>query len=144
MLCRTFDERDRLAEEALVDEKNGIRLTTFLTYDKAGNLVRLLQQGREGKRELTCTYDLQQRLTRIQELDGPVFAYGYDGNGNRVEERRLLPAGKEQYRTTHYAYDPRGNLLKRTRQGQVLEAYGYDGAVNRTAALDADGAGVSL
>lgn len=144
VLYRTFDERDRLAEETLVDEKNAIRLTTSLTYDKAGNIVRLLQQGGEGKRELSCTYDLQERLTRIQELDGPVFAYGYDGNGNRVEERRLLPAEEEQYQTTHYAYDLRGNLLKRTRQGQVLEAYGYDGAGNRTAALDADGVGVSL
>lgn len=144
VLYRTFDERDRLAEETLVDEKNAIRLTTSLTYDKAGNIVRLLQQGGEGKRELSCTYDLQERLTRIQELDGPVFAYGYDGNGNRVEERRLLPAEEEQYQTTHYAYDFRGNLLKRTRQGQVLEAYGYDGAGNRTAALDADGVGVSL
>ena len=70
VLHRFFDDRDRLAHQVLEDRENDIRLLTRFSYDRGGNLNQVVQQGREGQRELSCTYDLKDRLTGVKELGG--------------------------------------------------------------------------
>lgn len=70
VLHRFFDDRDRLAHQVLEDRENDIRLLTRFSYDRGGNLIQVVQQGREGQRELSCTYDLKDRLTGVKELGG--------------------------------------------------------------------------
>lgn len=66
----TYDAEDRLAHQVLEDRENDIRLLTRFSYDRGGNLIQVVQQGREGQRELSCTYDLKDRLTGVKELGG--------------------------------------------------------------------------
>ena len=108
VLHRFFDDRDRLAHQVLEDRENDIRLLTRFSYDRGGNLIQVVQQGREGQRELSCTYDLKDRLTGVKELGGPVFGYGYDRNDNRIQQKRRLPLAQEAYAVTRYHYDVRG------------------------------------
>ena len=104
---------DRLAHQVLEDRENDIRLLTRFSYDRGGNLIQVVQQGREGQRELSCTYDLKDRLTGVKELGGPVFGYGYDRNDNRIQQKRRLPLAQEAYAVTRYHYDLRGTWWAR-------------------------------
>ena len=113
VLHRFFDDRDRLAHQVLEDRENDIRLLTRFSYDRGGNLIQVVQQGREGQRELSCTYDLKDRLTGVKELGGPVFGYGYDRNDNRIQQKRRLPLAQEAYAVTRYHYDLRGTWWAR-------------------------------
>lgn len=70
----TYDAEDRLAHQVLEDRENDIRLLTRFSYDRGGNLIQVVQQGREGQRELSCTYDLKDRLTGVKELGGRCLA----------------------------------------------------------------------
>lgn len=109
----TYDAEDRLAHQVLEDRENDIRLLTRFSYDRGGNLIQVVQQGREGQRELSCTYDLKDRLTGVKELGGPVFGYGYDRNDNRIQQKRRLPLAQEAYAVTRYHYDLRGTWWAR-------------------------------
>ena len=113
VLHRFIDDRDRLAHQVLEDRENDIRLLTRFSYDRGGNLIQVVQQGREGQRELSCTYDLKDRLTGVKELGGPVFGYGYDRNDNRIQQKRRLPLAQEAYAVTRYHYDLRGTWWAR-------------------------------
>lgn len=110
-------EKKVWAETAYAYDENGngncIRLLTRFSYDRGGNLIQVVQQGREGQRELSCTYDLKDRLTGVKELGGPVFGYGYDRNDNRIQQKRRLPLAQEAYAVTRYHYDLRGTWWAR-------------------------------
>lgn len=43
---RFFEDRDRLAHQVLEDRENDIRLLTRFSYDRGGNLIQVVQQGR--------------------------------------------------------------------------------------------------
>ena len=144
VLHRFFDDRDRLAHQVLEDRENDIRLLTRFSYDRGGNLIQVVQQGREGQRELSCTYDLKDRLTGVKELGGPVFGYGYDRNDNRIQQKRRLPLAQEAYAVTRYHYDLRGNLVGQEEGGSLRAEYAYDAAGHRTKSRDGDGVEVSL
>lgn len=80
-ISREYDCRDRLSMERVQDRGNGIDLRTFFAYDNAGNVASVRQQDAGGKmREVRCSHDLKDRLTRLEELDGPVVQAAYDRN----------------------------------------------------------------
>ena len=124
---REYDCRDRLIVEQLEDKENGIDLKTFFTYDKAGNLTGIRQEGKEGqRREITYCHDLKDRLTKVQELDGPVVMASYDKNDRMAGRKDLLPVESEQYGSTQYSYDIRGNLTESRKNGKTAERNEYD------------------
>lgn len=139
-ITREYDCRDRLVVEQLEDKENGIGLKTFFTYDRAGNVTSVRQEGKEGQsREITYSHDLKDRLTRVEELDGPVVTAAYDKNDRLSGRQDILPAEGEQYQETLLGYDIRGNLLEGRRNGQAEERNEYDRKSRLIRNTDGDG-----
>lgn len=139
-ITREYDCRDRLITERLEDRENGIDLKTFFTYDKAGNVTAVRQEGKEGQsREITYSHDLKDRLTRVEELDGPVVMASYDKNDRLSGRQDILPTEGEQYQETLLGYDMRGNLLESKRNGQTEEKNEYDRKSRLIRNTDGDG-----
>lgn len=139
-ITREYDCRDRLTTERVEDKENGTALTTAFTYDRAGNVTAVRQQGAEGKtREITYDRDLKDRLTRVEELDGPVVMASYDRNDRMETRKTLLPAGKEQYAESVFAYDIHGNQTQCCEDGKITEWNAYDRKNRLIKNIDADG-----
>ena len=139
-ITREYDSRDRLTTESVEDKENGAALTTAFTYDKAGNVTAVRQQGAEGKtREITYTRDLKDRLTRAEELDGPVVMASYDQDDRMEARKTLLPQEGKQYSSTLYSYDIHGSLTQRCENGKITEWNAYDSKNRRISNTDADG-----
>ena len=139
-ISRSYDDRDRLITERVEDKKNDIDRLTSITYDKAGNIISVKQSGRDGQaREIAYDYDLKDRLTHMEELDGPVFKLAYDKNDRRTEQKRLLPVDGESYEKIKFHYDLRGNLLERYRNDILQERNIYDIRGRRLTNADGDG-----
>ena len=139
-ITREYDCRDRLTTERVEDKENGTALTTAFTYDRAGNVTAVRQQGAEGKtREITYDRDLKDRLTRVEELDGPVVMASYDKDNRMAERRELLPMSGEQYSSTLYSYDIHGSLTQSRENGQTTEQNEYDSKNRLITNTDADG-----
>ncbi len=139
-ITREYDCRDRLITERVEDKENGTALTTSFTYDKAGNVTSVRQQGAEGKtREITYSHDLKDRLTRVEELDGPVVMAAYDRNDRMAERKALLPTEEEQYSSALYSYDIHGNLTRSRENGKITERNEYDRKNRMVGNTDADG-----
>ena len=139
-ISRSYDDRDRLVTERVEDKANKIRRTTFLSYDRAGNITSVRQEGRDGQaRELACDYDLKDRLIHAGELEGPIFELSYDKNDRRKEEKQLLPMEGESYGKTQFGYDLRGNLVECYKNGTLLEQNAYDIRGSRLKHRDGDG-----
>ena len=52
-----------------------------VNYDKAGNITKLLRQGKNGSPwEISYDYDLKDRIIHANDRLGPVFKYEYDKN----------------------------------------------------------------
>lgn len=104
-ISRNYDERDRMVEECVEDKADDIRRTTIVSYDRAGNILCVGQEERDGQaREISYGYDLKDRLTHAGELDGPVFRLSYDKNDRRKEQEQLLPIDGENYGRTEFRY----------------------------------------
>lgn len=139
-ISREYDSRDRLSAERLEDKANDIDLKTIFTYDQAGNVTSVKQQSAEGQtREISCSHDLKDRLTRVEELDGPVILASYDTNDKMVGRQELLPSEAEQYRDTRYSYDIKGNLLESLKNGKSEQRNEYDRSNRLIGNTDADG-----
>ncbi|MEY8356558.1 RHS repeat-associated core domain-containing protein [Lachnospiraceae bacterium 54-53] len=125
-IFREYDSCDRLTCERTIDKQNGIDRTVTVSYDKAGNIVRIARQGK-GKRawELAYDYDLKDRIIHVNDCLGPVFRYEYDRN-DRLESE-ILPQEAEGKRNSYtYVYDHYGNVLsKLDGAGTVLEENQY-------------------
>ena len=143
-ISRRYDDRDRLIEECVEDRADDIRRTTIVSYDKAGNILSVRQEGRDGQaREISYDYDLKDRFIHAGELDGPVFELTYDKNDRRKEQKQLLPMDEESYGRTEFRYDIRGNLLECYRNAILFEKGSYDIRGNRLTSTDGDGVEVS-
>lgn len=139
-ITREYDCRDRLITERLEDKENGIGLTTSFTYDKAGNVTAVRQQGAEGKtREITYDRDLKDRLTRVEELDGPVVTAAYDKNDRMETRKTLLPTENERYGESVFDYDIHGNLTLSRENGKITERNEYDKKNRVVGSTDGDG-----
>ena len=143
-ISRSYDGRDRLIEEKLEDKANGIERTTYISYDRAGNVISVKQTGRDGKvRELTYDYDLKDRLTHAGELDGPVFMLSYDKNDRRTGQKQLLAMEEEKYCSLTFRYDIRGNLTESLENDISRQKNEYDLRGNLTEQTDGDGVGAA-
>ena len=89
-ILRSYDACDRLVSERVVDDKNGIDRTTSVTYDHAGNIIRIVRSGKGlGEWEQGYGYDLKDRIIHVRDCLGSVFSYEYDKNDRRIVE--ILP-----------------------------------------------------
>jgi YD repeat-containing protein len=114
--------------------------TSFL-YDRVGNLLEE-KDGRTTGRpfDVRNVYDDLNRLVSVEDAEGKVTTYEYDGEGNRTAV--VEPKGVS-YRT-EYEYGERNELLAvRMADGGEYQ-YEYDGNLNRTEQTDAEGNGVSF
>jgi len=138
-----YDKRYRKLQERDISTETGT-LTTFFTYDNAGNLTS--KKDKEGKtttyeydslnrlkkvidplnQTTAYTYDNRDNLISLKDAKNQITTFTYDKNNRLTKERR--PMGQE----TNYEYDANGNLIKKTDpKGQRIE-YGYDDANRMT------------
>ena len=96
----TYDTRDRLLNE------NG---TTF-GYDDNGNLM-----SKAG--EATYTWDFEDRLIRVDKIDGTVVDHGYDTDGVRVRTT-TTPSGQPSV-ITDFLVDTSGSLSHVVAESEV-------------------------
>ena len=117
-ILRSYDACDRLVSERVEDDKNGIDRTTSVTYDYAGNIIRIVRSGKGlGEWEQGYGYDLKDRIIHVRDCLGSVFSYEYDKNDRRIVE--ILPQtgmtenGKSGYpkNQNRYRYDVYGLSL---------------------------------
>ncbi|MCP3958861.1 MAG: RHS repeat-associated core domain-containing protein, partial [bacterium] len=85
------------------------------------------------------TYDAANRIATIdnRHFGGPVssFSYGYDLNGNRVEQ--VESHGGQPAETTAYVYDTADRLFEVTYPDKIT-TYSYDAAGNRSTETETD------
>ena len=137
-ITREYDTLDRLISERVEDRLNGIDRTVRVNYDKAGNITKLIRQGKDGMPwEISYSYDLKDRITHANDYFGPVFQYEYDKNDRLLKEAL---AGAELERSYAYTYDYHGNLVTETdSEGILQEKHLYQADRKRIQSQFADG-----
>ena len=130
-ITREYDNMDRLILERVEDRQNGIDRSVKISYDYAGNITKLLRQGRDGVPwEISYDYDLKDRIIHADDCLGPVFQYEYDKNDRLLKEERFYA----------YSYDCRGNMLTSTDStGTLQEKHTYRVDGKRMESRFADG-----
>lgn len=123
-ITREYDTLDRLISERVEDRLNGIDRTVRVNYDKAGNITKLIRQGKDGMPwEIRYSYDLIDRITHANDYFGPIFQYEYDKNDRLLKEALT---GAELDRSYSYTYDYHGNLVTETdSEGTLQEKHLY-------------------
>ena len=128
---------NRLISERVEDRLNGIDRTVRVNYDKAGNITKLIRQGKDGMPwEISYSYDLKDRITHANDYFGPVFQYEYDKNDRLLKEAL---AGAELERSYAYTYDYHGNLVTETDSEGILQekhSYRADGKLAQSRFAD--------
>ena len=136
-ITREYDTLDRLTSERVEDHLNGIDRTVRVNYDKAGNITKLVRQGKDGMPwEISYSYDLKDRITHANDYFGPVFQYEYDKNDRLLKEAL---AGAELERSYAYTYDYHGNLVTETDSEGILQekhSYRADGKLAQSRFAD--------
>ncbi len=112
-----LDHRGRAAR---VDSPLGD--STFASYDRDGNLVRLVDS--EG-RAIRAAYDARGNLTSATDALGNVTSFAYTG-----AYARLASFTDALGNVTRYSYDDRGNMLSSTNPDGTVERWTYDDAGN--------------
>jgi YD repeat-containing protein len=91
---------------------------TLYSYDINGNLMT-----KSG--EATYTWDFENRLVKVQKVDGTLIQYVYDVDGNRVHTTTTPPGGAPQL--ANYLVDTSGSLSEVVAEanaaGQVTAYY---------------------
>jgi len=98
------------------------------TYNQAG----LRESVSDARGETHYSYDLSDRLARVDHPEGTWLSYAYDNNGNRTEV-----AGPNQ--GTAYSFDALNRLTTVADDDGGLTSYGYDAVGNRTSLTQANG-----
>ncbi len=99
------------------------------SYDANGNMRTRSKAGQTS----TYTWDVRDRLTRIDYADGSFSAFAYDAQGRRISRR------DRQGVTTYFVYEG-WNLVQETNANGVVTAnYVYDGP-DHLLAMNRDGA----
>nr|MBP8297471.1 PASTA domain-containing protein [Burkholderiales bacterium] len=75
------------------------------------------------------TYDLRDRIARIDNPDGSSLAYGYDAVGNRISVTAKTAAAAAP-RTTTYTYDALNRLSTASGPGGLVTTHAYDAIGN--------------
>ncbi|NUQ39712.1 MAG: hypothetical protein HUU23_18370, partial [Caldilineales bacterium] len=87
------------------------------SYDANGNLRTRAKSGQT----TTYTWDVRDRLTRIDYPDGSFSAFAYDAQGRRISRR------DRQGTTTYFIYEGWNLVQEAASDGAVLANYIYDG-----------------
>ena len=143
-ILREYDAADRLVLERHVDKTCGIDNTTQFSYDKAGNLISIIDnQGRSTQ----ITYDLMNREIKRTERDGSVTRQFYDSDGQLIKvirPKEYARAG-ENGKGVQYTYDAQGRVLTVIRaDGIIQESNTYDIEGNLIHTQDAIGNGIDM
>ena len=143
-ILREYDAADRLVLERHVDKTCGIDNTTQFSYDKAGNLISIIDnQGRSTQ----ITYDLMNREIKRTERDGSVTRQFYDSDGQLIKvirPKEYARAG-ENGKGVQYTYDAQGRVLTVIRaDGIIQESNTYDIEGNLIHTQDATGNGIDM
>lgn len=112
-IFREYDSRDRLSSERVLDKRNGIDRTVSVSYDPAGNIIKVIRQGKGQEAwEMSFGYDLKDRIIHVEDCLGPVFGYAYDKN-DQLKEVTLPQAGGSHPYGNHnvYTYNAYGQGL---------------------------------
>lgn len=115
-IFREYDSRDRLSSERVLDKRNGIDRTVSVSYDPAGNVIKVVRQGKGQEAwALSFGYDLKDRITHVEDCLGPVFGYVYDRNDWLKEETLPQAGGSHPYENRNaYTYNAYGQRLSMT------------------------------
>ena len=143
-ILREYDAADRLVLERHVDKTCGIDNTTQFSYDKAGNLISIIDnQGRSTQ----IAYDLMNREIKRTERDGSVTRQFYDSDGQLIKvirPKEYARAG-ENGKGVQYTYDAQGRVLTVIRaDGIIQESNTYDIEGNLIHTQDATGNGIDM
>ena len=143
-ILREYDAADRLVLERHVDKTCGIDNTTQFSYDKAGNLISIIDnQGRSTQ----TAYDLMNREIKRTERDGSVTRQFYDSDGQLIKvirPKEYARAG-ENGKGVQYTYDTQGRVLTVIRaDGIIQESNTYDIEGNLIHTQDATGNGIDM
>jgi YD repeat-containing protein len=112
--------------------------STSFTYDAAGRLSAVKDDGGAPGTQLAFAYDLQPNSTAITDGDGQIWTYRHDGMTGQLLEVLTPPAGGTAI-STKFAYDNSGNLTGITDPQNNAFFYGYDESGNRALERDALG-----
>lgn len=127
-IFREYDSCDRLSLERTLDKQNGVDRTVQVSYDYAGNITKIVKQGKGSEVwKLDYQYDLKNRITHVKDCLGPVFRYEYDLN-DRLEKENLVKGEQEAEKENsfQYSYDLYGNIILKTNgAGTILEQNQY-------------------
>jgi RHS repeat-associated protein len=104
----TYDPAGRLTHLQHVGPGNTVLADYQYTYDRAGQLTAETDNGQTS----TYQYDANGQLTGATHANVPGESYGYDGNGNRVNNGLVVGPDNQVKSdgTYNYTYDAEGNL----------------------------------
>nr|WP_256349870.1 RHS repeat-associated core domain-containing protein [Pseudomonas sp. B6002] len=124
-----YDDQQRLHAHTVTQQEHHLYARHY-TYDKSGNLTRLLDT-RKGQHDYT--YDPLNRLTRADHSQDLQERFAHDPAGNLLMQNRPGPdivAGNRLMiqGDRHYDYDAFGNLIRerRGRGHALVTEYRYD------------------
>ncbi|NWE21968.1 RHS repeat domain-containing protein, partial [Pseudomonas sp. P7548] len=124
-----YDDQQRLHAHTVTQQEHHLYARHY-TYDKSGNLTRLLDT-RKGQHDYT--YDPLNRLTRADHSQDLQERFAHDPAGNLLMQNRPGPdivAGNRLMiqGDRHYDYDAFGNLIRerRGRGHSLVTEYRYD------------------
>ena len=106
--------------------------TNVYTFDDAGRLVGQTVNGLSR----TYAYDFQSRMTSLTDTNGAVFAYAFDGEGNRVRQ------SLNDCLSTRFVYDGANAVAEMNASNEVVWAWmhgpGLDQPVERIAFINGE------
>jgi RHS repeat-associated protein len=112
----------------------GELLTKTLSYDVVNRITTLTEAAPEGNQVTRFFYDIEGRISSIEDPLGNRVSMVWDENNNLTRVTDALS------RTTSYTYDAKGNLLSVTDALSNTTRYTYEGIHNRLIGVtDANG-----
>ena len=102
-IVRKYDLCDRIVEETTIDKANGIHRKVQVCYDLAGNITKVVRQGKgQAPWQVSYGYDLKDRITHVKDCMGPVFGYEYNKNDWLKEATLPQPEQEMEYKEPGY------------------------------------------
>jgi len=109
--------------------------TKDLFKDAYGNLVQVNEHNGAETYATLYTYNLQNKLTKIQDALNNVRNFTYDGLGRQIKNEDLHASADTSFGSSTFIYDDSGNLLSKTDAKNQVVNFVYDN-INRTLTED--------
>jgi RHS repeat-associated protein len=114
--------------ETKITDPNGNEKDVF--HDAFGNLVQVGEHNGSSTYTTSYTYDGLQDILGLNDANGNVRSFAYDGLGREASSTDLHTPASSTYGIWNYTYDNAGNLTKRVDPKNQTVTYAYD-ALNR-------------